>query len=156
MEYYIGTSGWHYDHWRERFYPGDLPKSRWLDFYSKQFSTVELNNSFYRLPSENAFSNWKESTPADFVFSVKVSRFITHVKRLKDSAGPVDNFVSRARLLEQKLGEAVKGILWTRWGGLFNLNPAVNALFDFIAQPAKRINIALFGPKMGCLRLEMV
>ena len=104
MEYYIGTSGWHYDHWRERFYPENLPKSGWLDFYSKQFSTVELNNSFYRLPSENAFSNWKESTPEGFVFSVKVSRFITHVKRLKDSAEPVENFVSRARLLERKLG----------------------------------------------------
>jgi uncharacterized protein YecE (DUF72 family) len=104
LKYYIGTSGWHYDHWREEFYPTGLPKSRWLEFYSKQFSTVELNNSFYRLPSEKAFANWRDSSPEAFVFAVKVSRFITHIKRLKDTAEPVANFMARASLLEGKLG----------------------------------------------------
>ena len=104
MKYYIGTSGWHYDHWREEFYPRGLPKSRWLEFYSKHFSTVELNNSFYRLPSEKAFANWRDSSPEAFVFAVKVSRYITHIKRLKDTAEPVANFMARARLLEGKLG----------------------------------------------------
>ena len=103
-EYYIGTSGWHYDHWRETFYPEGLAKPRWLEFYSGHFSTVELNNSFYHLPSEKAFANWNNSSPSGFVFSVKVSRFITHVKRLRDTTEPVANFMSRARLLEKKLG----------------------------------------------------
>jgi uncharacterized protein YecE (DUF72 family) len=104
MRYYIGTSGWHYDHWREQFYPKGLAKSRWLEFYSGRFSTVELNNSFYHLPSEKAFTNWKDSSPSEFVFSVKVSRFITHIKRLKNAAEPLANFLSRARLLDGKLG----------------------------------------------------
>ena len=82
--YFIGTSGWHYDDWRGRFYPEGLSKAGWLEFYSRHFSTVELNNSFYRLPTESAFSRWRESSPADFVFAVKASRFITHIKRLRD------------------------------------------------------------------------
>jgi uncharacterized protein YecE (DUF72 family) len=102
--YYIGTSGWHYDHWRGRFYPPDLPKSRWLEFYARHFATVELNNSFYRLPTENAFALWRESSPQGFLYAVKVSRFITHIKRLRNAAEPLENFLSRARLLQDKLG----------------------------------------------------
>jgi uncharacterized protein YecE (DUF72 family) len=102
--YHIGTSGWHYDHWRGEFYPKDMPKSGWLRFYSGYFSSVEINNSFYHLPSEKAFINWRDSSPPGFVFSVKVSRFITHIKRLRDTGEPVDNFMARARLLEGKLG----------------------------------------------------
>ena len=101
---YVGTSGWVYDHWRERFYPRELAKSKWLGFYSRSYSTVELNNSFYHLPTEKAFTSWRESTPDEFTFAVKVSRYITHVKRLKDCGEPVENFLNRARLLEQKLG----------------------------------------------------
>jgi len=104
VRYYIGTSGWHYDDWRGRFYPEKLPKTKWLEFYAGHFPTLELNNSFYRLPSENAFNNWYNSTPTDFVFAVKVSRFITHIKRLKDCDEAVNNFMSRARLLKEKLG----------------------------------------------------
>ena len=61
--YFIGTSGWHYDDWRGRFYPEKLPKTQWLDFYAHRFPTLELNNSFYRLPSEKAFNNWYDTTP---------------------------------------------------------------------------------------------
>jgi uncharacterized protein YecE (DUF72 family) len=104
LKYYIGTSGWHYDHWRHRFYPDKLPKAKWLDFYSRHFTTVELNNTFYRLPSEEAFTNWYRSSPANFAFAVKVSRFITHIKRLKDSREPLDNFLERAKILSEKLG----------------------------------------------------
>jgi uncharacterized protein YecE (DUF72 family) len=104
VRYYIGTSGWHYDHWRGEFYPQDMAKPRWLDFYSRHFSTVELNNSFYHLPSEKAFINWRDSSPPGFVFSVKVSRFITHIKRLRNIEEPVANFMARARLLKGKLG----------------------------------------------------
>jgi uncharacterized protein YecE (DUF72 family) len=104
MKYYVGTSGWHYDHWRDDFYPKGMAKSGWLEFYSHYFPTVELNNSFYHLPSEKAFIGWRDASPPGFVFSVKVSRFITHIKRLKDTEEPVANFLSRARLLKGKLG----------------------------------------------------
>ncbi len=102
--YFIGTSGWHYDDWRRRFYPEKLPKAKWLEHYARHFSTVELNNSFYRLPSENAFTNWYESSPPDFAFAVKMSRFVTHIKRLKNSEEAVDNFIKRATILGEKLG----------------------------------------------------
>jgi uncharacterized protein YecE (DUF72 family) len=104
MKYFIGTSGWHYDDWRGRFYPEKLPKAKWLEFYSGHFNTLELNNSFYHLPSEAAFDNWYHASPPDFVFAVKVSRFITHIKRLKDCEDAIGNFMSRARLLKEKLG----------------------------------------------------
>jgi len=104
LQYYIGTSGWHYDHWRQLFYPDKLPKAKWLEFYSRHFTTVELNNSFYRLPSEEAFTNWRDSSPANFTFAVKVSRFITHIKRLKGIEEPVNTFLERAKILKEKLG----------------------------------------------------
>lgn len=102
--YYIGTSGWHYDDWRSRFYPDDLPRDKWLEFYSRHFNTLELNNSFYRLPTEAAFKNWYETSPPGFIFSVKVSRFITHIKRLKNCEEASRNFMSKASLLQEKLG----------------------------------------------------
>jgi len=104
LHYYIGTSGWHYDHWQDRFYPKTLTKAKWLEFYASHFTTVELNNSFYRLPSETAFTTWHDSSPANFTFAVKVSRFITHIKRLRNSEEAVDNFISRAKILGEKLG----------------------------------------------------
>ena len=102
--YFIGTSGWHYDHWRDRFYPGELIKAKWLEFYASHFTTVELNNSFYRLPSEAAFADWYRSSPPNFTFAVKVSRFITHIKRLKDAGEAVEKFIARAKILGGKLG----------------------------------------------------
>jgi len=104
LRYHIGTSGWHYEHWRGRFYPEQLPKAKWLGFYADHFTTVEVNNSFYRLPSENAFANWYGNSPANFIFAVKVSRFITHIKRLKNTEEAVEKFISRAKLLKDKLG----------------------------------------------------
>jgi uncharacterized protein YecE (DUF72 family) len=103
-KYFVGCSGWHYEHWRGLFYPRDLAKPKWLSFYAQQFNTVELNNTFYRVPTEKAFNNWQDSTPDNFLFAVKVSRFITHIKRLKDLDSAVENFVSRAGLLKEKLG----------------------------------------------------
>ena len=102
--YYIGTSGWHYDDWRGVFYPEKLPKKDWLAFYAGRFPTVELNYSFYRLPKESAFEGWHDNTPAGFCIAVKASRYITHVKRLKDIEEPLNNFMSRAALLKEKLG----------------------------------------------------
>ena len=102
--YFIGTSGWVYPHWRGLFYPEGVSQARWLELYCRNFSTVELNNSFYHLPSERAFLRWKETTPPGFRFSVKVSRLITHLKKLRNVEAPLENFLSRAQLLGEKLG----------------------------------------------------
>jgi uncharacterized protein YecE (DUF72 family) len=103
-EYYVGTSGWHYEDWKGLFYPADLTKTKWLEFYGRHFFSVELNNSFYHLPSEKAYINWRETSPKGFIFAVKVNRFITHIKRLKDAEEPLHNFLDRADLLVDKLG----------------------------------------------------
>jgi len=81
-----------------------LTKTKWLEFYASHFTTVELNNSFYRLPSEAAFATWHDFSPANFTFAVKVSRFITHIKRLKNTGEAVDKFVTRTKILDEKLG----------------------------------------------------
>ena len=80
----VGTSGFHYAHWRGNFYPADLPANRWLAYYAEKFQTVEINNSFYQLPGEETFRQWYEQTPPGFLFAVKASRFITHMKKLTD------------------------------------------------------------------------
>ena len=103
-KYYVGCSGWHYQHWRGLYYPQELPKAKWLSFYAQQFNTVELNNSFYRVPSEKAFTTWRESRPDNFIFAVKVSRYITHIKRLRNLGPAVEDFLSRAGLLGGMLG----------------------------------------------------
>lgn len=100
----IGTSGWVYKDWRGRFYPSDLSPRDELSFYSRAFSTVEINYSFYRLPTLETFVSWREQTPDDFTFAVKASRFITHLKRLTDPAEPVERLFSRVSGLGNKLG----------------------------------------------------
>ncbi len=106
--YRIGTSGWVYPHWRGVLYPNGLPQSRWYARYAEAFDTVEVNTSFYRLPSEEAFDRWREQAPAGFLYAVKASRYITHVKRLKQVEEPLERFLARARRLGEKLGP----ILW--------------------------------------------
>lgn len=101
--YYIGTSGWHYDDWRGIFYPDNLPKNKWLEFYAQYFPTVEINNTFYRLPSEKAARAWYNDSPREFFFAVKVSRYLTHIKRLKDAAKSIEIFMSRTAPLKEKL-----------------------------------------------------
>jgi len=110
----IGCSGWQYKHWRGAFYPLEVPQSRWLDHYASQFDTVEINNTFYRLPEESAFTAWKRAVPPGFVYAVKASRFLTHMKRLREPAEPLDRLFSRAR----KLGPALGPVLYQlppRW-----------------------------------------
>jgi uncharacterized protein YecE (DUF72 family) len=104
---HIGTSGWHYNHWRGPFYPEKFPAAKMLDYYTRHFDTVELNNTFYRLPPDAAVENWRESTPRDFCFALKGSRFITHMKKLKDPAPGIEKFMERADLLQKKLGPIV-------------------------------------------------
>jgi uncharacterized protein YecE (DUF72 family) len=100
----IGTSGWHYRHWLGTFYPSDLPASRMFDYYQRYFDTVELNNSFYRLPTPEAFTCWRASAPQKFRFAVKGSRFLTHNKKLKEPEQALMNLLPRAELLGRKLG----------------------------------------------------
>lgn len=101
---HVGTSGWHYQHWRERFYPRNLPSSKFLDFYARHFDIVELNNTFYRLPPAPAVETWRNTSPAKFRFAVKGSRYLTHMKKLKDPAPGLERFFERADLLGDKLG----------------------------------------------------
>lgn len=100
----IGTSGWHYGHWAGPFYPPDLPKDKWLEYYAQRFDTVEINNTFYQLPREETFRNWRKQAPAGFLFTVKANRYITHIKRLKDPQEVLDRFFERVRLLKKNLG----------------------------------------------------
>ena len=102
--YYIGTSGWNYDHWRDVFYPKGLPTSEWLKFYAQHFQTVEINFSFYRLPERETFEKWARETPEGFTFAVKASRYLTHQKKLKDPEEPLERVISHARGLGVKLG----------------------------------------------------
>lgn len=101
---YIGTSGWHYKHWKGTFYPADIKESQQFEEYKKHFSTVEINNSFYRLPTPETFAMWKKSTPADFVFAVKASRFITHMKKLDLDKEGIKKFFTSVKKLNDKLG----------------------------------------------------
>jgi uncharacterized protein YecE (DUF72 family) len=85
VKIFIGTSGWHYKHWLDGvFYPPGTKGATMFDYYARHFNTVEINNSFYRLPTAKTFDNWRESSPSNFVYAVKASRFITHMKKLKD------------------------------------------------------------------------
>jgi uncharacterized protein YecE (DUF72 family) len=100
----IGCSGWIYPHWRARFYPKELPQKEWFRHYAETFDTVEINNSFYHLPSEKAVAQWEEQAPSGFVYAVKVNRFITHMKKLKEPEEPLRNFLTRMRGLDGHLG----------------------------------------------------
>ncbi|HEY1332217.1 MAG TPA: DUF72 domain-containing protein [Actinomycetota bacterium] len=101
---WIGTSGWQYRDWRGTFYPEGLPTAAWLRYYAHAFPTVEVNNSFYRLPSDAAFRAWRDATRPGFVMAVKASRYITHVRRMRDPREPVALLWSRARHLGDRLG----------------------------------------------------
>ncbi len=101
---FIGTSGWTYSNWRGSFYPEDLPSARWLTYYAEHFDTAEVNYSFYHLPRETTYANWYDRTPPDFVFALKASRFITHIKRLDGVEESWKSLVERALTLKEKLG----------------------------------------------------
>jgi uncharacterized protein YecE (DUF72 family) len=99
-----GTSGWQYRDWRGVFYPPDVPQRRWLEYYAGQFATVENNGTFYRLPTRDTFASWRERVPGDFVMTVKASRYLTHVRRLRDPAEPTRRLVDAAAGLGDRLG----------------------------------------------------
>ena len=107
---HIGCSGWNYRDWRGVLYPERLPQRRWLERYSNVFDTVEINNTFYRLPSESAVRGWADGSPQGFEFAVKASRYLTHVKRLRDPGPGFERFFDAIAPLREagKLGP----ILW--------------------------------------------
>jgi uncharacterized protein YecE (DUF72 family) len=107
---HIGCSGWNYKHWRERFYPKGMPASRWLQYYATVFGTVEVNATFYRLPKRETVQNWVEQTPDRFEFAVKASRYLTHVKRLRELPERLDRLLEPLQPLisSKKMGP----LLW--------------------------------------------
>lgn len=104
MTLFVGTSGWQYRDWRGALYPADVPVRLWLEEYTRHFATVEINNAFYRLPTRENFEAWRERVPRDFVVAVKASRYLTHIKRLRDPEEPVHRLMSHAAGLGDRLG----------------------------------------------------
>src|SRR5215467_3803525 len=104
MPFLVGTSGWQYSHWRGALYQPGVPQRLWLEHYSSQYATVENDGTFYRLPAVDTFADWQRRTPADFVMALKASRYLTHVKRLRDAAEPVARLMRAASGLGSKLG----------------------------------------------------
>lgn len=101
---FIGTSGWTYSSWKGTYYPEDLPSRQYLEFYAREFPTTEVNYSFYHLPRPSTYEKWAVQVPDGFVFALKASRFITHIKRLVDVEEPWHTFVENARPLGSHLG----------------------------------------------------
>ena len=118
----VGTSGWQYADWHERFYPSDLPQARWLAHYARTFRTVEVNSSFYRLPSRETVQRWAGSVPDGFVFAFKASRYLTHIRRLRDCAEPL-----------QRMWEAFQGAGAKLGPVLFQLPPNLPADVERLA-----------------------
>lgn len=104
MRVIVGTSGWQYRHWRGDFYPRDVPQRQWLEYYASQFATVENNGTFYRLPARQSFEQWRARTPDGFVMTVKASRYLTHIRRLRDPAEPVRRMLEACAGLGDRLG----------------------------------------------------
>src|SRR5262245_32248567 len=102
MQFFIGTSGYSYPKWKGKFYPEKLPAKQFLEFYSQHFPTVELNNTFYKLPTPASFESWLKEVPADFQFAVKAPQKITHIKRLKASDDAVQALFEAVEPLKKK------------------------------------------------------
>jgi uncharacterized protein YecE (DUF72 family) len=102
---WIGASGWSYKHWEnDHFYPADLPSAEFLPFYARRFPTVEINYSYYQLPPRKTFAEWQRKVPSSFVFAVKASRYLTHMKKLKDPEEPLERLLGNASGLGERFG----------------------------------------------------
>ena len=102
-EFYLGCSGYYYNHWTGLFYPETLPKTKWLQYYSQHFSTVEINNTFYRFPTEQLLQGWYSKTPANFKFTLKANRSITHTRKFHNTEDQTKRFYQLANNLKEKL-----------------------------------------------------
>jgi uncharacterized protein YecE (DUF72 family) len=138
-EAHVGCSGWNYRDWRGRFYPRELPVRQWLEAYSREFPTVEVNSTFYRLTSREAVANWVAQTPPGFIFALKASRYLTHVKRLVDIGGGISRFYEPLEPL--RAAERMGPVLWqlpenftrddARLANALELLPAGRHAFEF-------------------------
>jgi len=128
---WVGTSGWQYDHWRGRFYPRALARRDWFSHYAAHFETVEINNTFYGLPAEGTFDAWRAAAPPGFLYALKLSRYATHLKHLKDPAPALRAFLERARRLRDRLGPILVQ-LPPRW------SPDLPRLAGFLAELPRR------------------
>jgi uncharacterized protein YecE (DUF72 family) len=141
----IGTSGYHYDHWSGPFYPEDLPKTEWFPYYAKHFDTVEINNTFYRLPSASVFDGWKNQAPSGFCYAVKFSRYGSHITRLKKPRATIGKFLTRAKRLGNVLGPILVQ-LPPKW----KANPARLATFLQAAPKDFRWSVEFRDPSWLC------
>lgn len=144
----IGCSGWNYKAWRGHFYPDDLPSTQWLSRYAGVFDTVEVNSTFYRLPEASSFADWRRQTPSDFLMAVKASRYLTHLKRLREPQEPIARLLERARALGPKLGP----VLYQLPG---HLHRDLDRLETFLAALPPRIESDRRAPRRR-LRLQHV
>jgi uncharacterized protein YecE (DUF72 family) len=135
---YIGCSGWQYKSWAGTFYPPALPLSKWLPYYTQRFGTVEVNNTFYRLPEASTFAAWRDATPPGFIVAVKASRYLTHLTRLRRPSQPLARLLTRAAALESRLGPILYQLPATLQ---FDL-PRLNAFIRAAAAQEKRVSFA--------------
>jgi uncharacterized protein YecE (DUF72 family) len=135
---FVGTSGWQYDDWRGRFYPDGLATSRWLEHYARTFPTVEVNATFYRLPRRETVERWAATVPRGFVLTLKASRYVTHIRRLRDAHAPIERMRNVFEGAGRRLGpvlfqlpptfEADPGLLRTF---LSEVPPGMRTAFEF-------------------------
>ncbi len=138
MTKFIGCSGFHYDDWKGKFYPENLSKDEWLPYYAEHFQTVEINNSFYGLPSEETLENWHKQTPRHFKFTMKGSRYVTHQKKLVNDEkmrNAVKTFYDRVEILRGKLG----CVLWQLPGNLHRNDEKLENFCAFLSDDFKNI-----------------
>ncbi|MDQ3987481.1 MAG: DUF72 domain-containing protein [Actinomycetota bacterium] len=136
MSVLIGTSGWQYNHWKERFYPRGVAQRRWLEHYAERFQTVESNNAFYMLPKPETFASWAARTPDDFVMAVKANRYLTHIRRLREPREPVERFMASAKRLGKKFGPVLLQLPP-------NLKADLNALDQTLRSFRGRVRVAV-------------
>lgn len=141
----IGTSGYQYNHWKDAFYPREIPKQRWFAYYASHFDTVEINNTFYRLPQAETFDAWREQAPPGFCYTLKFSRYGSHLKRLKEPHKLIHTFLDRAHRLRECLGPILVQLPphWTP-------DPARLAGFLRVAPSAYRWAIEVRDPRWLC------
>ncbi|MFW6371012.1 MAG: DUF72 domain-containing protein [Bacteroidota bacterium] len=131
MKLYIGCSGFHYSDWRNKFYPEKLPKKEWLGYYSQHFNTVEINNTFYKMPQEKTFREWMDKTPSDFKFTIKANRYFTHQKKLNVDDDFRDSFYSFDETIKS-LGSKLGCVLWQLPGNLHKNEEKLESLLKLL------------------------
>jgi uncharacterized protein YecE (DUF72 family) len=151
--FFVGTSGWNYKNWRGTFYPEDLPTKAFLNFYARHFSSAEVNYSFYHLPSAATYEHWYATVPADFRFALKLSRYVTHIKRLNEVQQPWNDFLKGARSLKEKLAP----ILLQLPPSFKSTEENLRRVHDFLAYASKdRVELAIEFRHESCFAEPML